>query len=108
MTEEEKKAIEWNINQLIDSYELRGCDWAKRILNMIKEGLQKQDTEINKLKAKIEEWRTAYQEEKDKQFDILQENIKLKEVIDNIKFINTNNKPHKAQSKIKGYFMKEQ
>ena len=84
MTKEEKSAIEIvkgiSEDDLLNYWE--GSEEPYNAIQVVINLIQKQDTEINKLNKEIEEWRTAYQEEKDKQFDILKENIKLKDVID--------------------------
>lgn len=52
MTDEEKKAIEYNLKQVEDSYELHGSDWAKNAINEALNLIQSQQKEIEKLKNK--------------------------------------------------------
>ena len=121
MTEKEKKAIDIlkKLSKPIHT-EVVGSRWIKgytttvstevnEAIDIILNLIQKQDTEINKLNKEKEEWRIAYQEEKDKQFDILQENIKLKEVIDRMaEFIASGNSCINATpEQIKEDFIKE-
>lgn len=80
MTEEEKKAIEFNLKQVGDSYELHGSDWAKNAINETLNLIQSQQKEIEKLKdkSKIEHMiKTSLYN----QIDLLQKEIEKKDKI---------------------------
>lgn len=93
MNEEEKKAVDEAIYELEDSYELHQREWAKKCLNTIKHGftkLQKENEEykkaVNVVNKEKEDWIRAYQEEKDKQFDLINKTFqKLKDKIEEYK-----------------------
>ena len=104
MNEEEKKAVDEAIYELEDSYELHQREWAKKCLNTIKHGftkLQKENEEykkaVNVVNKEKEDWIRAYQEEKDKQFDLINKTFqKVKDKIEELQNgplkINENNK----------------
>lgn len=77
MNQEEKKAIE-----ILNTFELRRK--TKNYKEISLEDSQSVETLLNlieKLQKENEEWQRAYQEEKDRQFDLIKDNEKLKEYI---------------------------
>lgn len=88
MNEEEKKAIEYSKNCLMKITLGIDCEFDVNILdtllNIIKK-LQKENEEykkaVNVVNKEKEDWIRAYQEEKDKQFDLINKTFqKVKEL----------------------------
>lgn len=88
MNEEEKKAlkvINARTRRLLDELEIEKEDMSDepKIAYLMQE-IRANKTILNlieKLQKENEEWQRAYQEEKDRQFDLIKENEKLKEYI---------------------------
>lgn len=70
--EEDIKSINKGLYELEDSYELYQAKWAKRIFENIKEKLEHILSDYKRVLKENEEWQKAYQEEKDKQFELIQ------------------------------------
>lgn len=93
MNEEEKKAIEYSKNCLMKITLGIDCEFDVNILdtllNIIKK-LQKENEEykkaVNVVNKEKEDWIRAYQEEKDKQFDLINKTFqKIKDKIEEYK-----------------------
>lgn len=95
-TELDRKLRNYKVKSDYDNFCERRCVAIDHIL-----------AEIEKDKNELEEWQKAYQEEKDKQFDILRNSILKQKVKDNFNKLNTRIKDFK-NPEIKKYFSIEQ